>query len=69
MNCLECKFYELGKPNAVIHREGVCHRYPTPVHKMKMGWCGEYVGKVVKNSPKKTKKPTKRRKKVTKKKA
>jgi len=45
MKCEDCKFYEVGKPNAILHREGICHRYPANVPMMKSGWCGEYLVK------------------------
>jgi hypothetical protein len=55
--CETCKHYELGKPNAIIYREGVCHRYPESLNKMKSDYCGEHGPKVGRKPSKTTKKP------------
>jgi hypothetical protein len=42
MKCLDCKFYVLGSPMAIAHREGICKRFPQHVNMMKTEWCGEF---------------------------
>jgi len=66
MKCEDCKYYVLGKPNAVVYREGQCFRYPEKTYHMRGDWCGEFCSKTVtKKVAKKRGRPTK--KKVTKK--
>jgi len=62
MKCGDCTWGVAGKPNAIIYKEMVCHRYPTLVNKMKADFCGEFAAKPVK-------KPVQKQKKTTKKKA